>query len=465
MARTKSAPHRAAKGGTNTIIERIYEPRGGAYDAIEWQGPELLFSGPAGTGKSRALLEKMHNICLHFPNVRALMVRKTMASLGSTALVTWREHVVADHLADGTVKFFGGSPQYPAQYQYNNGSTVTVGGMDKAMKIMSSEYDVCYVQEATELTILDWEAITTRLRNGKMPWQQIMADCNPDTPNHWLKQRCDEGRCKMIYSLHTDNPVLYNADKTMTPRGEAYIAKLDALTGVRRDRLYLGKWVAAEGQVYEEFNYERHAIDGWENNQPPQQWERYWTVDFGYTNPFVLQCWAVDPDGRLYLYREIYRSQTLVEDHARAILQLVRHPGGGWKEPKPRAIICDHDAEDRATLEKHLGLGTLAATKTVSDGIQCVQDRMRVQKDGKPRIFFARNAVVKEDNYLIESAKPTSTLAELPGYVWDTTTSANAVNKNARETPMKKDDHGMDAMRYMVAYLDIQGLPRLRWIS
>jgi predicted transcriptional regulator len=40
-------------------------------------------------------------------------------------------------------------------------------------------------------------------------------------------------------------------------------------------------------------------------------------VDFGYTNPFVMQWWAEDPDGRLYLYREIYRTRRLVEDHAK----------------------------------------------------------------------------------------------------------------------------------------------------
>lgn len=93
MARTKSAPRKAAIGGATKVIEHAYEPRNGAEEAFFYQGPELLFSGPAGTGKSRALLEKLHAVCLRFPNVRGLMVRKTMASLGSTALVTWREHV------------------------------------------------------------------------------------------------------------------------------------------------------------------------------------------------------------------------------------------------------------------------------------------------------------------------------------------------------------------------------------
>jgi predicted O-methyltransferase YrrM len=58
---------------------------------------------------------------------------------------------------------------------------IVVVGLDKAQKVMSSEYDVIFVQEAIELTVDDWEALTTRLRNGKISFQQLLADCNPST--------------------------------------------------------------------------------------------------------------------------------------------------------------------------------------------------------------------------------------------------------------------------------------------
>ena len=173
--------------------------------------------------------------------MRGLIVRKTLASLGSTALVTYEEHVAKEHLANGEVTWFGGSAKEAACYRYKNGSRIVVGGMDKAMKIMSSEYDVVYVQEATELTEEDWEAITTRLRNGKMPYQQIIADANPDVPTHWLKIRCDLKKTHYIRSRHEDNPVLFNQGPdgpgALTEVGKAYMKKLDALTGVRYQRL------------------------------------------------------------------------------------------------------------------------------------------------------------------------------------------------------------------------------------
>src|SRR6185312_5349871 len=96
-----------------------------------------------------------------------------------------------------------------------------------------------------------------------------------------------------------------------TPQGADYIAKLDALTGVRYERLRGGKWAAAEGLIYDGFSPTVHLHK--HIGEPPPEWARYWAVDFGFTNPFVWQAWAMDPDGRLYLYREIYRTQTLVE--------------------------------------------------------------------------------------------------------------------------------------------------------
>jgi uncharacterized membrane protein len=46
------------------------------------------------------------------------------------------------------------------------------------------------------------------------------------------------------------------------------------------------------------------------------------------------------------------------------------------------ATVADHDAEDRATLERY-GVYTQPATKDVSPGIQAVQARLRRAGDGK----------------------------------------------------------------------------------
>lgn len=454
-------------------LVHLYRPRGSAIDVLHSRDAEVLMSGPAGTGKSRACLEKLLLQALKYPGMRGLILRKTQVSLGSSALKTWRRDVAAECFANRTLWFYGGSAEEPAQYRFANGSVILVGGMDKPTKIMSTEYDVIYVQEATELTVTDWEYALTRLRNHVMPYQQIYADCNPDAPTHWLKARCDVGRAKMIYCRHEDNPVLFDevADEDapggarfeLTEVGAEYMAKLDSLTGVRYLRLRKGLWVAAEGVIYDEFAPEVHVIDempaGWEG------WARYWSVDFGYTNPFVCQMWAEDPDGRLYLYREIYMTQRTVDQHARDVLKLVTKPDRYgrpvWVEPRPHMILADHDAENRARFENEIGLGTTPADKNVKDGIEVTQARFRVAGDGRPRIYFLRTALAERDGGLDEARKPCSTLEELPGYVWLPTQDGKPV----KEEPLKLNDHGMDAMRYLCKERDPLARPGIRIIK
>ncbi len=436
----------------------VYQPRGAALDLFRYKGDEAMLSGPAGTGKSRAGLEKVNALAVKYPGARLAIVRKTRSSLTETALVTFEQHVRPP--CDTTNQ----QRRVRQSYVYPNGSEVIVAGLDNPIKIMSAEFDVIYVLEATEVSVTDWEFCSTRLRNGVIPYQQLLGDCNPGPPSHWLKRRMDQGLTTMLQSRHEDNPRLYHP-KTgeITPFGAAYMGKLDKLTGVRYLRLRKGIWAASEGMVYDDWDPSKHHVNvrdlGWyepkdeqEEIQPwrhvPKHWRRIRVVDFGFTNPFVCQWWAIDGDGRMYLYRELYRTRTLVEDHARRIRQLEAETG-----EEIEATVCDHDAEDRATLERHLGCETLPAHKDISTGVQQTQSRFRAQEDGRPRIFILQNCLVELDPLLSgeENTRniPTSTAGEIEGYEWDKKTDGSL-----KEVPVKKNDHGMDPMRYAVAYVD-----------
>jgi phage terminase large subunit len=330
------------------------------------------------------------------------------------------------------VRFFGGSAQEPASYKYANGSVIVVGGLDRASRLLSTEFDLVFVDEAIEVTPEDLDTIVSRLRNGVLSRQRLIMATNPGPPTHHLKQRADAGRCRILYSKHEDNPRLY-ANGEWTEYGLSYLARLDSLTGARYERMRWGKWVAAEGLVYEGWDESVHLIDRF---KIPTEWTRWISVDLGFTNPTCIQWWAEDPDGRLYLHRELYRT---------------------------RAIICDHDAEDRATLEKHLGMSTVPAKKSVSDGIQAVQSRLKVQADGKPRLFLFRDSLADVDEDLVSRALPTRTVEEITGYVW--AVKPGTGGSELKEAPLKQNDHAMDALRYMVAERDLGGRPQVRFVG
>ena len=173
----------------------------------------------------------------------------------------------------------------------------------------------------------------------------------------------------------------------------------------------------------------------------------YRAIDFGYSNPFVCQLWGEDSDGRIYLVRELYQSQRTVN----ALAPLIHDLTGGRGIT---ATVADHDAEDRATLAEY-GIDTVAADKRIKTGIDAVTERLKVRGDGKPRLYIVRDCTVTYDDRLATDRRPTSTEAEFPGYVWPNTKAGRA----ADELPVKSDDHGMDALRYMVMYVDGGGPP------
>ncbi len=431
-----------------TAAQKPYTPHGACETLFYDHSRELMLAGPADTGKSRGALEKLHLCAMKYPGMRGLICRKTRRACTESALVTFEQKV----LPEGSSLASGMQREQRHSYKYPNGSEIVVGGLDEITKILSSEWDMIYVQEAREATEDDWEHLCTRAsgRAGGMPYAQVIGDTNPDAPRHWIKLRANRGQLKLLESRHEDNP-------SMTPER---MAVLDALTGVRHKRLRLGLWVAAEGIVYEGWDPAVHLV---EHRAIPVDWARYLTVDFGFTNPFVCQWWAVDPDGRLWRYRELYQAQGLVEDHAHTIRRLS-------EGERIRAIICDHDAEDRATLERHLSctcsgtsdahpirVGTTAATKDVSPGLQAVAQRLKPAGDGRVRLSFLRDALVGRDTSLDEAKKPCCTEEEFEGYIWDQATAKiNPDGSYRAELPVKKDDHGLDGTRYMVAYFDLK---------
>jgi phage terminase large subunit len=400
------------------------------------------------------MLQKAFYTSLMVPGCRSLIVRQTHAALTGSTLVTFEHQVAPAALAEGVVRWFGGSPRKPPAYQFANGAEILVGGLDRPEKFLSTEFSRIYIDEATQISLTALETLITRLRGNSDTYRQVVLACNPDHPKHWIKQRCDEGAMRMIHSLHRDNPLYVNFDGTLTERGIDYMAKLDALSGVRRLRYRDGIWAAAEGLVYENWQEPVHVIEPFD---VPAGWVRYITIDFGYTAPFVAQLWAEDGDGRLYLIREHVRTRTLVEDHAVIIRD--RLLAG---QPRPRAIVTDHDAEDRATLERKLGMSTIAAKKSVSDGIQAVQSRLKVQGDGRARLFVFRDALLDRDAEMDAASLPIGFAEEVAGYVW----AVKPGNKGGlKEEPEKANDHSMDAARYMCAERDLRGRPRLSFVG
>lgn len=419
-----------------------YFPLGGARELWYARDRQVLLEGPAGTGKTIACLNKLHRAATHYPGMRGLMVRKTQVSLKASALVTYQRKVL--HPLD-RVRFYGGSQAEPAKFMYPNGSEIIVGGMDQASKVMSTEYDVVYPNEATELTEDDLESLDTRLRNYVMPYQQLIMDCNPGPPTHWLNQRCNAGKTRRIRSRHEDNPFYFDP-KTgqLTPQGREYIAGLDQLTGVRYQRLRLGKWVAAEGQVFEAWDAAVHLIDRADlaKHGLAEPRRHVGAVDWGWTNAGVITVGAIGGDGQIAVVHEVYRTQMGREWWIATAKELKREYGID-------VFVCDPSEPEYIDAWRNAGLTVQPAVNDILPGITAIQDRLAPDASGRIRWHVVRDCNPAPDPELAAKRRPTSAVQEIESYVW----AVSAVSAK-REKPVDADNHALDTWRYLVMEAD-----------
>jgi len=418
------------------VVHSVFEP------ASKWQedawkdtSSVVLLSGSAGSGKSRLTGEKFHAMAMAFPGSSFLFARKTYSTLQGTMLLPFEQDVIGEDL-------LGNDPMVrrirnDSCYYYKNGSMIFYGGMGnekERQKIRGigkhGGLDGAWLDEGNAFHEEDLEELFPRLRGKATPFKQIVITTNPDSPEHWIYKRLvlkKEASC--YFSSWKDNFHLNLKE---------YEEMLNKLTGPRLLRMRDGKWVQADGVVFE-FDPDVHVLNGFDL---PHNWPRFCSIDFGYNVPFVCQWWAIDPNSySMYLYREIYQTQLLVEDAARLIKQLSG-------QERIEAYVTDHDSEDRATLGKY-GIHTILADKEVIPGIQAVQAKMRVGANGKPQLFVLSDALWQADQNLINKKHPYCTMQEFAGYVYDKYTDGRS-----KEEPKKLHDHGMDAMRYAAMYVD-----------
>ena len=390
----------------------------------------LVVSSGAGSGKSVWAFHRLNALMLKYPGALGLVLRKARQHLRNSS-IPMLESITGPHVRHQSSN---------NRFEYPNGSRIVYGGMfdqkqREALRSIAGEndsgVDFVVMEEGSTFSADDYEEVMGRLRGKAAPWRQVVVITNPDSDQHWICQRFINphlagrlDKAAVYMPRCEDNPTL-DAD---------YLDSLRSLTGVRRARLYEGRWVRAEGTVYDTWLPEKHVISAFDI---PDDWQRFRVIDQGYVNPRVCLWIAVDGDGKAYVYREIYKTKQLAKDFAQ---QIIRHT----KREKITATICDHDAEERAVYTE-AGIDTVRARKDVSIGIQATQKRI-----SEDRLFWFRGCLVEVDEELRREHKPWSTVQEFDCYVW----KRNPDGTITKEEPEKKNDHGMDALRYFVMHFD-----------
>lgn len=235
----------------------------------------------------------------------------------------------------------------------------------------------------------------------------------------WVYDLVQAGRADVIaHWLHmADNPHL-PADEV-----QRILASYGPHERAARER---GEFTALEGRVYGGWARHLHVVPAFD---PPAAWDRYWGIDFGTRNPCAVVCAALDPaDDVLHAYRCYYVAERTISQHHAAWAGWVesgdRWPDMAWADPEDRG--------SRLTLASEHGFSTYAADKAIRAGINNVAERLAPDAEGRPHL-------VVHDH---PSCAPL--LREIEGYVW-----APHVGGRDPDAPVKRNDHLMDALRYL----------------
>lgn len=269
----------------------------------------VAYGGARGGGKSWAVRVKALLLCLRWPGIKILIVRKTYKELTNNHIVPLRNMIPKDVAKyNKTEKVF----------TFYNGATIWFGYCNNDSDLdqyQGAEYDVIFFDEATQLRETWIKKINLAVRQPNGLPKRTYYTCNPGGVSHnyikrlFITRTYEKGEIPENYSF---TQALLSDNKVLTEMSPEYKAELEALPPKLRAAWLYGSWDIFEGQFFEEFtdDPEHYKDRRWTHViapfEIPKTWKIYRSFDWGYNKPFSCGWWAVDFDGIAYRIAEYY---------------------------------------------------------------------------------------------------------------------------------------------------------------
>lgn len=273
---------------------------------FEARGRFVAYGGARGGGKSWAVRKKALLLAARHAGIRILLLRRTYPEL--------RENHILPLLRElhGVARY----KETEKAFIFPNGSRLKFGYMDgegDALQYQGQEFDVIFMDEATQFTEFQFKTLTACLRGANDLPKRFYLTCNPGGVGHaWVKRLfiTREYRALERAEDYVFIPARVYDNTALTRSDPGYVRMLESLPEDLRRAWLEGDWDIFAGQYFKEFRREVHVA------QPfaiPEHWRRYVTMDYGLD---MLACYfiALNGEGRAYVYREIYEPGLIVSD-------------------------------------------------------------------------------------------------------------------------------------------------------
>ena len=384
----------------------------------------IAYGGARGGGKSWAMRRKFVLLAFRYAGLKLLLLRRTLPELNENHVLPLQQELHGAVTYQATQRAF----------LFPNGSRIKLGYCDREADVyqyQGQEYDVIGLEEATQFSEAQMQFLSTCNRSVRSDFSPRMYyTCNPGGVGHaWVKRLFIDREYRnsekpedyvFIPAKLTDNPVLLNSNPQ-------YLETLENLPPHLKKAFLDGNWDVLEGQVFPEFDREKHVI---EPQSIPAHWKRFRAMDWGYNDPCCVLWFAVAPDGRLWVYRELYVRRVLSSEIAAQVRTLSEGERIAYTVASPDAWqqrgLKGAEGTSIAEVFAKNGVPLIPADNARIPGWQRVRENLATAPDGRP--------------YLLIFSTCRNLIRTLPALVYD--------ERNAEDVSDRSEDHAPEALRY-----------------
>lgn len=409
---------------------------------------EILYGGAKGGGKTDWLLfDFLEPSLIENPNYRGIIFRRTFPRLREiidrsfqwfSLLAQYNKQDRCWVWPSGAKLFFAHCQFEESKYDYQ-GHEYQYLGIDQLEEFTQSQYEFLKVQART---------------SDKKIHVRIRATANPGNVGHlWVKKRFLDNREPMV--VYKDQkgltsmfiPARIYDNPSLMQNDPLYVKRLESLPDQDRKALLEGDWNIFAGQYFKEWSPAVHIVNPF---YIPTAWKKFIALDYGHKNPSSIGWYAVDPEGRLIRYREIYREGMYYDDLAQTICELSEDETINYAIADP-AIFGDkqHHSRDKDSREGKSGAEIMQETiNKFYEGAGRPQDSFLITRGDNRRIEGWGNV----RQYLRVNADGESVFKVFSTCTNFITTFPANVHDEKRPEDLDTDgeDHTADEFRYAV---------------
>ena len=289
----------------NDGVRKIYLPDviGKGYGKFwRWKGRYRVVKGSRASKKSTTIALNIICRMMEYPLANVLVVRKTASTLKNSCFAQLRWAI--NRLEVGA---FWKARVSPLELEYlPTGQKIIFRGLDDPLKITSITVEHGYLcwawfEECFELEEADFDRVDGSLR-GKLPegyFIQCTLSLNPWSSSCWVKAKFFDMPKENTLAITTT----YEQNEWLSSKDREWFEDLKKNDSQRYLVEGLGQWGVPSGQYFREWNEKKHLVKPF---AIPREWKKIRAADFGIAKPYAVLWFAIDYDGNLWCYRELY---------------------------------------------------------------------------------------------------------------------------------------------------------------